>query len=232
MADQVATTNAKLENHQTQLEVQIKERTRSLEDANQVLIETQEQLVRKKKLEVIGQMFGGFAHDIRNPLGAAKNAAFMLSKNLDTIGEPKPKAKRYLAIISDQIERCNGIITDLLDSSQVKTIKLAPTGIEDVLEESVSIWSQNENVQLSNQLANGLHLVMADSEQLQRVILNLANNAQETMPNGGKLTITAMNVDDHVELAVPTVERALAMRTSGKSLIHCLQRRLKASVSD
>ena len=47
MADQVATTNAKLENHQTQLEVQIKERTRSLEDANQVLIETQEQLVRK-----------------------------------------------------------------------------------------------------------------------------------------------------------------------------------------
>jgi hypothetical protein len=47
MADQVATTNTKLENHQAQLEVQIKERTRSLEDANQVLIETQEQLVRK-----------------------------------------------------------------------------------------------------------------------------------------------------------------------------------------
>ena len=133
MADQVATTNSKLENHQAQLAVQIKERTRSLEDANQVLIETQEQLVRKKKLAVIGQMFGGFAHDIRNPLGAAKNAAFMLSKNLDTIGESEPKAKRYLAIISDQIERCNGIITDLLDSSQVKPIKLAPTRIEDVL---------------------------------------------------------------------------------------------------
>ena len=47
MADQVATTNAKLENHQAQLEGEIKERTRSLEDANQVLIETQEQLVRK-----------------------------------------------------------------------------------------------------------------------------------------------------------------------------------------
>ena len=86
--------------------------------------------------------------------------------------------------------------------ARVDDPKLAPTRLEDVLEASLATMSQQDNIQVSKHLATDLRPMMADSEQLQRVFLNLAINAQESMPNGGELTITATNVNNHVEISL------------------------------
>ena len=166
------------------------------------LREANDQIVRSEKLAAIGQMSGG-AHDLRNPLGAIKNASYMIKKRLtsDGIIDDNPKIQQYLEIIDQQIARSNGIITDLMTFVRVGAPALTPTRLEEVIEESLATMGRNENVSLSTRIDPDLRPVMADGEQLQRVFLNLANNAQEAMPEGGQLTIKAQSVNGHVEIS-------------------------------
>ena len=174
-----------------------------LRDANQELVKAQDQVVRSEKLAAIGQMSGGVAHDLRNPLGAIKNAAFMLNKRLVSDGatESNPRLSHYLETIDQQIARSNRIITDLMTFARVSPPTLTAMRVEDILEESLTTMSHQENVRLSKDVANDLRPVMADGEQLQRVFLNLGNNAQEAMPDGGELKISAQAVNGHIEIA-------------------------------
>ena len=82
-----------------------------------------------EKLAVIGQMSAGVAHDIRNPLGAIKNAAFMINKRLTAEGaiDANPILGRYLGIIENQIGRSNQIITDLMTFARVASPTLNET---------------------------------------------------------------------------------------------------------
>ena len=184
----------------------MRERDRAQADltqANEELVKVQDQVVRSEKLAAIGQMSGGVAHDLRNPLGAIKNAAFMLNKRLvgDGATEANPRLAHYLETIDQQIARSNRIITDLMTFARVSPPTLTPSRVEDILQESLTTMSQQENVRLSKTIADDLRPIMADGEQLQRVFLNLANNAQEAMPDGGELTISAQGVNGHIEIA-------------------------------
>jgi len=167
-----------------------------LRDAN-------DQIVRSEKLAAIGQMSGGVAHDLRNPLGAIKNAVYMLKKRLtaDGIIDENPKMQKYLEIIDQQIARSNRIITDLMSFARVSAPTLTSTRLDEVIEESLATMDKNENITLSTFVDQNLHPVMADGEQLQRVFLNLANNAQDAMIDGGKLIINAVSVNNHVEIS-------------------------------
>ena len=172
------------------------------ERAQKELGRAQQQIVASEKLAVIGQMSAGVAHDIRNPLGAIKNAAFMINKRLTADGaiEANPKLGRYLEIIEKQIGKSNEIITDLMTFARVASPTLTETHLAHVLEESLDTMTKNENVEISRHVDPDLPSVMADGDQLQRVFLNLANNAQEAMPEGGQLTITLNGVDNYVEI--------------------------------
>ena len=188
------------------LRTEMRERDRAQADltqANEELVKVQDQVVRSEKLAAIGQMSGGVAHDLRNPLGAIKNAAFMLNKRLvgDGATEANPRLAHYLETIDQQIARSNRIITDLMTFARVSPPTLTPSRVEDILQESLTTMSQQENVRLSKTIADDLRPIMADGEQLQRVFLNLANNAQEAMPDGGELTISAQGVNGHIEIA-------------------------------
>ena len=180
----------------------VEERQAERERAQKELGRAQQQIVASEKLAVIGQMSAGVAHDIRNPLGAIKNAAFMINKRLTADGaiEANPKLGRYLEIIEKQIGKSNEIITDLMTFARVASPTLTETHLAHVLEESLDTMTKNENVEISRHVDPDLPSVMADGDQLQRVFLNLANNAQEAMPEGGQLTITLNGVDNYVEI--------------------------------
>ena len=171
-------------------------------DANQQLVDAQDQLVKTTKLAAVGQMSGGVAHDLRNPLGSIKNAAYLLNKKLASEGaiDSNPKLGQYIGIINQQIDRSNRIITDLMTFARVGPPILTEIYVDKVLEESLETMVKNDNLTLSKQVHPDLCPVMGDSEQLQRVFLNLANNAQEAMPDGGQLTISAKGVNNHVEI--------------------------------
>ena len=81
--------------------------------------------------------------------------------------------------------------------ARVASPTLNETQLPRVLEESLETITKNDNVEFSLHVDPNLPSVMADGEQLQRVFLNLANNAQEAMPGGGRLTITAKNLNNH-----------------------------------
>ena len=162
-----------------------------------------EQIVRSEKLAAIGQWSGGVAHDLRNPLGAIRNAAYLLNRKLASDGyfDANPKLKQYLGIIERQVTRSNEIISDLMTSAGVGSSALTEIQLDNVLEKFLETMVKNDNIVLSLQIDAGLCPVMADEEQLQRVFLNLANNAQEAMPGGGHLTITAASVNEHIEIS-------------------------------
>ena len=182
---------------------QLRLRTRELEDVHMQLAEAQDRLVRVEKLAVLGQMAGGVAHDLRNPLGAIKNAAYYLKRRLggSELAESNPRMEQFLEIIERQVESSNQIITDLMTFARVNGPSLSPTNLGVVIENTLSGMQLKENLHLVKQFDPHLPEVSADGEQLQRVFMNLVMNAQEAMSNGGELTITTGMVGGCAEVS-------------------------------
>ena len=189
-----------------------------LRRANEELVEAQDQVVKSAKLVALGQLSGGVAHDLRNPIGAIKNAAYIVSKTLFSgkDGGSSPKLEKYMGVIDDQIAKSEHIITGLMSFARVAALKLTKTHLDKTLEESLETMVKNDNVVLLWQLDPNLDPVMADGDQLRRVFLNLANNAQEAMPDGGTLTITATGVNNQVEIAFSDTGVGISDENIGK----------------
>lgn len=196
----------------------LREEMRERERAESDLIDANDQIVKSEKLAAIGQLSGGVAHDLRNPLGAIKNSVYMVDKQLTAAGilDDNPKLRRYLDIIDQQIIRSNRIITDLMTFARVGSPTLTETDLAKVLEETLETMVINDNVKLSQEIDSDLYPVMADGEQLQRAFVNLANNAQEAMPNGGQLTITAQIANNHVEISFSDTGEGISEENIGK----------------
>jgi len=128
----------------------------------------------------------------------------MIKKRLVSDGtiEANPNLGRHLENIELQISRSNSIISDLMTLARVGSPTLAETRLDHVLEETdeATFRGDKDNFEVSQQVDRDLFPVMADGDQLHRVFVNLADNARDAMPDGGKLTITAKNVENHVEI--------------------------------
>ena len=185
------------------LEERVQQRIEELQRINEELVKEQEQLVSAEKLAAVGQMAGGIAHDLNNPLSAIKNSVFMINRKLskDQLPNSNPRIKDHLDTIASQIERLDRTVADLLSFARVTGPALAPTELNKVIDGTVARMPLNKNVKLSLQVDEGLGAVMADEEQLQRVFLDLSHNAQEAMPDGGELTVAAKHEDGYIEVS-------------------------------
>jgi signal transduction histidine kinase len=184
------------------LEEKVLERTRELNAANQRLVETQDQLVRTEKLAVIGQLAGGVAHDLRNPLGAIKNAIFYLNRKLATTEEARsnPRVAQFLQIIEDEVSHSNQIITDLLTFTRINTPSLSATNLTQVIDSALASLEANDRIRIIKVFDPDLAAVPVDGEQIQRVFANLALNAFEAMPEGGELKIITRQDEGFAEV--------------------------------
>ena len=186
---------AVVEDANNNLEARVQERTRELRDA-------QDQLVRSEKLAAIGQLAGGVAHDLRNPLGAINNAIYYLKKKLgpSDIAQSNPRISQFLQIAEEEVEHSNQIISDLMTFTRVDVSSLSATNLAEAVDNALSTMEIHDNVRIVKQLDPHLPEVMADGEQLYRVFINLANNAQDAMADGGELTINTRRVDGYAEV--------------------------------
>ena len=107
----------------TELELRVEERTKELNTI-------QEQLVRQERLAVLGQLAGSVGHELRNPLSVIKNAIYYLNHVLPDANE---KVKTYLAIIEQETQTSEKIISDLLDFSRIKSIEREPIAAADLI---------------------------------------------------------------------------------------------------
>jgi len=169
----------KLKQYSERLEEMVEERTKELRDA-------QEQLVRKEKLAVLGELAAGVAHELRNPLGAIKNAAYFLSMALQ---EPEPEVKETLEILEKEVATSESIINGLLDFACPKPPALRKVDVNHIVQEALARIKVPENIQVVSQLDQALPNILADTDQLAQVFSNLILNAVQAMPDGGKLTV-------------------------------------------
>jgi two-component system cell cycle sensor histidine kinase PleC len=202
--EELRATEEELQSAKEQLEERVKERTAELEATNKELIEAQEQLVRSEKLAAIGQLAGGVGHELRNPLGAIKNAVYYVREKVakNGLGQKEPRVMEFLDIVDDEINASNKIISDLLGFSRVGKSSVSPTRIEKVIEDALSYVPIPENIELIKKLDTELPQVEVDSDQIRQVLVNLVTNATQAMPEGGKLTLTARQSESFLEVKV------------------------------
>ena len=161
------------------LEAIVEERTRELKEA-------QEQLVRKERLAVLGQLAGGVGHELRNPLGAIKNAAYFLNMVLE---KPEADVKETLAIVDREVATCERIISSLLDFARQRPPLRRKSNINTVVREALPRVTVPGNVVVVSQLDETLPPIQADPSQLGQVFGNLLLNAVQAMPGGGRLVV-------------------------------------------
>ncbi|MDD4929955.1 MAG: ATP-binding protein [Gallionella sp.] len=176
------------------LETLVQERTQQLLDA-------QEELVRKEKLSVLGQVAGSVGHELRNPLGVMNNAVYFLKT---VLSDADDTTREYLNIIRDEIACSERIVSDLLDSVRTTPPHTEPVGVKEMIEQTLHRYTIPSSVTVKLDLPDALPPLRVDAMQIQQVLRNLISNGVEAMPDGGTLEIRAVenNQDGTVAVSV------------------------------
>jgi PAS domain S-box-containing protein len=157
--------------------------------AEEALREAQERLIRQEKLAVLGQLAGGVGHELRNPLGAIKNAAYFLNMALAE-REPEPEVKETLEILKKEIGTSERIISSLLDFARPKPPVRRKVNVNELVREALSRAAPDApRVVVVSQLEEGLPTILADPDQLAQVFGNIIRNGIQAMPQGGQLVV-------------------------------------------
>ena len=180
-----ARAEAQLRELNETLERRVKERTAELEQA-------QEALRQAQKMEAVGQLTGGIAHDFNNMLAVVIGSLDLLGRR---IGTADPRAKRYVDAATDGARRAALLTQRLLAFSRQQPLKPEPIDVNRLVAGMSDLirGSMGSDVRLETVLAAGIWRAHADPNQLENVILNLAVNARDAMPDGGRLTIETQN---------------------------------------
>jgi two-component system sensor histidine kinase HydH len=146
-----------------------------------------QQMKERDRLAALGEMAAGLAHEIRNPLAAIKGA----TQYLDPRRLPG-EDQEFLEIIVEEVNRLNGVVSQFLDYSRPLKSTLSPGDVNDVVQRTFRLLSPDvpPGIQVGLELAPELPRVACDPEQLKQVFLNLALNAFQAMPGGGRLTVS------------------------------------------
>ncbi|MCA1825934.1 MAG: histidine kinase [Myxococcales bacterium] len=162
-----------------------------------------EKMKERDRLAALGEMAAGLAHEIRNPLGAIKGAA----QYLDPAGLQTGDAE-ILNIIVEEVNRLDGVVAQFLAYSRpfpsAASGKFQSTDLNDVLWKTMKLIENDmpKNVSVELDLTPGLPAINADAEQLKQVFINLALNAVQAMPDGGRLTVRTRRPHAPVELGL------------------------------
>jgi len=187
------------------LELRVQERTAAL-------LDTQAELVRRERLAVVGLFAGSLAHQIRNPLGSIKNAAYLVQLANPTQDED---IRRALAIIQDEVGRANQIITDLVDYARVTAAQRRVVPVELLMEIAIHGLDLPDNVTVVTDCPE-LPQVCVDPAQLQRALQKLVRNALQAMTRGGTLTLSTGRSLDRVWISVADTGAGIAADQLGR----------------
>ena len=151
-----------------------------------------EKLEREKSL-LLEEMAPVLAHEIRNPLGSIKGAAQYLRSELSA-GDNQ----RLLDVIIEEVDRLNRVVFQFLNYAKPYSLNLKVQDVNQIIEKAISVIEASprlDNIVIEKELRHDLPLINADAEQLIQVILNIAFNAIEAMPEGGNLILRTSKID-------------------------------------
>jgi PAS domain S-box-containing protein len=180
-----------------------------LEPARWVLVlndVTQERMVRdqlqqQERLAAIGQLAAGIAHDFNNVMAVVVLSAQMLQKNPDL----SDKDRHYLALILDRARHATRLIGQILDFGRRSYMERAPLDLLPLLKEMLKLLERTlpESIRLELACDRDEYIVRGDSTRLQQAVMNLAANARDAMPAGGRLQFTLSSLAVGTEAPPP-----------------------------
>lgn len=155
--------------------------------AEKLLREKEMELLQSKKMEAIGQLAGGMAHDFNNILAGILGNAEILADRL----QDQPILKTYAEQVAKAAERAGRLTRQLLSYARKGQYQKALVDLHDVIRDAVTILegTLDKRIKISLDLKSELARVKGDQAQLESAILNLAINARDAMPEGGELSI-------------------------------------------
>ena len=156
-----------LAKYREHLEELVKKRTHDLEVA-------QEELVKRERLSVLGQLTATVSHEIRNPLGVIRSSAFYLQRKL---GHADKKITKHLNRVEKQVELCDSIVDELLEYTRGRHSEATQGEINPWLEKVLEEMVTPEQVTLVGELSPELPMVHFDRDKMRRVVINLVLNA-------------------------------------------------------
>jgi two-component system cell cycle sensor histidine kinase/response regulator CckA len=156
--------------------------------------ELEVQFAQSQKMQAVGQLAGGIAHDFNNVLTAIIGFSELLLAN----HRPTDPAFQDIMNIKQNANRAAGLVRQLLAFSRQQRLRPQVLSLSDVLADLTILLERllSEKTELDLQSGRDLWLVKADLHQFEQVIINLAVNARDAMPGGGKLTIRTSNITE------------------------------------
>ncbi len=147
----------------------------------------QQQLLQSQKMEAIGLLAGGIAHDFNNILTAISGYGNLLKKSVNGDG----CAQEYLEQILEAASRASRLTHSILAFSRKQILKPEPVDLNEIIGrvEKFLVYLIGEDIVLKAVLHGADMTIMADSVQIEQVLINLATNARDAMPSGGSLMI-------------------------------------------
>jgi len=164
----------------------------------------EQQLRQSQKMEAVGRLAGGIAHDFNNLLMVISGYSEFL---LERLGD-EPQLRAPAQEIASAAERASSLTRQLLAFSRKQMLAPRVVNLNDVATENVKMLTRmiGEDIDLVIAPSPNLWSVRADAGQIEQVIMNLAVNARDAMPSGGKLTIETSNVtldEDYARFHAP-----------------------------
>jgi two-component system NtrC family sensor kinase len=186
------TAAAILEEHSVRAAATLSDQLSRLEEQQRTLAErlnaTESGMLQAARLAAVGQLAASIAHEINNPLYAARNCLALLEQDVP----PGMPASPFLGIARDQLTRIAHIIARMREFYRPDRGTMAACDIHNLLEETLAVAGLNmrhQPIRVMFAPAHDLPPIIGNGDQLRQVFLNLILNAIEAMPDGGTLTV-------------------------------------------
>jgi len=207
MAERLEAHEAERLTFEAELERQVKERTRDLEETGARLRATQAQLITSERVAVTGQIAAGVTHEIRTPLNSLAINVQLLRRELsaEAAAPSLGEILGALATLEYEITRINRILEEFVNFARLPTPRFERVEPVPLVENVLALLGPQATaagVSVESRPAGSVPSVRGDPDQLRQVFLNLAQNALQAMPNGGVLGVEISRDGGWVAIAV------------------------------
>ncbi|HMA61293.1 MAG TPA: PAS domain S-box protein [bacterium] len=194
--------------------------------------ELQEQLLQSQKLESIGTLAGGVAHDFNNIL----TVIIGLSQMILNQTEKSNSNYQHLKSIDEAARRAADLTRNLLLFSRKQDMDLKNVNLSEIIDNLNKMLNRliGEDIQMHNTLPDNLWEIEADQGQIEQVITNLVVNARDAMPDGGHLSLSTQNVfiDKNKAQAIPDIEPGQYVMLSIEDTGHGIDKSIQDKIFD
>ena len=165
----------------------------------------QERMIQSQKLESLGQLAAGVAHELNTPLGIVLGYAQLMLDDFTSDSE----YHEWLKIQEKHLRICKRIVSDLLRFARTTETDKKAINLNDILDQVLSVVEHTfglEKISLDRRFAPDLPLIFGDQEKLQQVFLNLLNNAHDSVGSDGTVTVATRHDSEKEEVVVSVAD--------------------------